>query len=374
MPRKKPASRSEPTPMDEGAQILEAAAKAGADYAMEQVDGEHFRDWVYDQMLEAERMRKADPSSVFPADTPAGAKRAARNMLQQLEWDTKRQMDQREIIDLSGAKGVFESGSVSWVKDTYGITVHDVTSAFFDSFVETLNSPSAREWLAEEVLTRIQELRGGSESTRVLESTTPTEQQLVDYFIFNAEDVDVGTFSRAKTDEVAAHFGIDSEKAFRALGALARRGLLKKTRDVMKRHRGKTAVGYQWWEYGWKPGDLARYEASADSLREPARARGHRVADFSTLPEVIEHAGRQGGATHVRVAGAGTTILYPLDGGKYEEAKVWRQGGYWHGQAPGDRTIVNRLPSGAQLIDDYLARGWQKTAETRRQRAAPRRR
>ena len=27
----------------------------------------------------------------------------------------------------------------------------------------------------------------------------PTEAQLVDYFIFDAEDIDVGTFSRAKT-------------------------------------------------------------------------------------------------------------------------------------------------------------------------------
>jgi hypothetical protein len=278
MPSKKTTKRHrESTPMDEGAQILEAAAKAGADYAMEQVDGEHFRDWVDDQMLEAERMRKADPDSVFPADTPAGAKRAARNMLQQLEWDTKRQMDQREVLDLSGAKGVFESGSASWVKDTYGITVHDVTSAFFDSFVETLNSLSTREWLTDEILVKGEEIR------------------------------------------------------------------------------------------------------SVPKSRLGARERGHRVADFSTLPEVIEHAGRQGGATYVRVAGAGTTILYPLDGGKYEEAKVWRQGGYWHGQAPGDRTIVNRLPIGAQLIDDYLARGWQKTAEARRQnhhqtRAAPRRR
>jgi len=159
MPRK-PAKRREPTPMDEGAAILDAATKAGADYAMEQVGSGHFRDWVYDQMVEAERMRAADPGSVFPSDTPAGAKKAARNMLQQLEWDTKRQMDPREVLDLSGAKGAFESGSAAWVRDTYGITVQDVTGAFFDSFVEELNRPSTREWLTDEVLLQSEELRG----------------------------------------------------------------------------------------------------------------------------------------------------------------------------------------------------------------------
>jgi hypothetical protein len=36
----------------------------------------------------------------------------------------------------------------------------------------------------------------------------------------------------------------------------------------MKKHRGQTAVGYQWWEYGWKPGDRARYEARKDAVSE----------------------------------------------------------------------------------------------------------
>jgi hypothetical protein len=271
MPRKK--ANREPSPKEEGAQILEAAAKAGADYAMEQVGGDHFHDWVWEQLVEAERMRATDPSSVFPNDTPAGAKRAARNMLQQLEWDTKRQMGAREVLDLSGAKGVFESGSASWVRDTYGITERDVTSAFFDSFVEALKSPSTVAWLTDEVLQQGEELRGAVKSKLAREARRPTA------------------------------------------------------------HR---------------------------------RPSGHQVADFSTLPEIIEHARREGGATHVRVAGANTTIYYPTSDGEYEQAKVWRQGGYWHGQAPGDRAIVGRLPAGEQAIDDYLARGWQRTAEARR--------
>jgi hypothetical protein len=87
----------------------------------------------------------------------------------------------------------------------------------------------------------------------------PSEAQLIDFFIFDAEDIDIGTFSRAETDEVAAHFKIDPKAAYRALNALAKKDLLSKTRDTMKKHRGAHAVGYQWWEYYWKPGDLERF-------------------------------------------------------------------------------------------------------------------
>ena len=160
---------------EEGAEILMAAEKAGADYAEEQVGSEHFRDWVYDQMIEADRMRKADPDSVVPLESMADARRVARNMLQQLEWDTKRQMDSREILELSGAKGVFDSGSASWVKGTYGITAHEVGEAFFTGFVEELKKPTTRDWLAEEVL---QQHEGADGEQTVRESTTLTRQQL----------------------------------------------------------------------------------------------------------------------------------------------------------------------------------------------------
>ena len=157
---RKPARRREPTPKQEGQQILEAAAKAGTDYAHEQVGSPHFSDWVSDQIAEVEEMRKRDPSSVIPLETPADARKVARNMLQQLEWDTKRQLDSREILEMSGATGVFGAGSDDWVRDTYGITRQDVTSAFFDAFDEQLKSESTRQWLTDEVLTRSEEIRG----------------------------------------------------------------------------------------------------------------------------------------------------------------------------------------------------------------------
>ena len=178
MPRKTPKSRREPTPKQEGEQIIEAADKAGADYANEQVGGDHFRDWVYDQVAEAERMRASNPDSVFPSDTPDGAKRAARNMLQQLEWDTKRQMDQREILELSGATGVFSAGSADWARDTYGITVKDVTDAFFAAFDAELEKPAVRQWLTDLVLEINEDVRGVRKSELVRDEDSPEKSVL----------------------------------------------------------------------------------------------------------------------------------------------------------------------------------------------------
>lgn len=378
MPRKK--SKREPTPMEEGEQIIESAEKAGADYAQEQVGSPHFRDWVHDQLAEAERMRAADPSSVLPLETPDDAKKVARNMLKQLEWDTKRQMEHTEIEELSGASGVLSSGNAAWVKDTYGITAHDVGKSFFEGFSEELDKPTTREWLTDEILQAIEgvqgvgsvnEARGGvvraaartgmtpeqretivaalrhygadlssdgfiahgekvlgvrpeiskgrlrmvsktgqllasfpvanigtgvadfvekfwfwkpvtvASEVRETHAPLPTEEQIINYFLFDAEDVDVGTFSRAKTDEVAAHFGMSQAAAFRALDALAKKGVLQKTRDVMKGRHGKKAVGYQWWEYGWKSGDRERYESRSDGRRDdrPGIARETKWVD-----------------------------------------------------------------------------------------------
>src|SRR5208282_1545895 len=105
------------------------AEKAGADYAHEQLAGSYFQDWVWEQMVEAERMRKENPDSVIPTDTPAGARKVARNMLQQLEWDTKRELD----ITAVG----FEAGDAKEV---------------FAGFDEELHKPVTVEWLTDIIL------------------------------------------------------------------------------------------------------------------------------------------------------------------------------------------------------------------------------
>lgn len=100
---------------------------AGIQYATAQLESDHFTDWVRSQIIEAARM---PPEEVLPLDTVQDARVIAKNMLQQLEWDTKRELDAREIERLSGgdAKG------------------------FFEGFHRGVTNPSTVEWLAEEIL------------------------------------------------------------------------------------------------------------------------------------------------------------------------------------------------------------------------------
>jgi hypothetical protein len=105
----------------------------------------------------------------------------------------------------------------------------------------------------------------------------------------------------------------------------------------------------------------------ASEARRPmahAARRGHRVADFTTLPEIIAHAQAEG-ATHVVVSRSGATVYFPIrSGGRYEEAILWHEHGYWHSPAPTHTKIVERLPKGAEPIGEYLA-GGQVAAERR---------
>lgn len=141
----------------EGQKILEDAEAAGEKFVHDQVGGDYFRDWVRDQLYEASRM---DPSTVLPLETKSDARTIARNMLQQLEWDTKRDLDTREILRLSGAAGVFDIGSEDWVRDKYGIKSGNVVDEFMGGFQRVLHDPKLRDHLAEEILEMNQDLRG----------------------------------------------------------------------------------------------------------------------------------------------------------------------------------------------------------------------
>ena len=81
-------------------------------------------------------------------------------------------------------------------------------------------------------------------------------------------------------------------------------------------------------------------------------ATSPRVADFDSLDDLIAHAGSELGATHAVIAGPETKIYFPRGGQHpYEEARVWRKGGYWHAEGPGARTGVRRLPAEARPIE-----------------------
>ncbi len=87
-----------------------------------------------------------------------------------------------------------------------------------------------------------------------------------------------------------------------------------------------------------------------ESRRGVVRSPQH-VADFNTLHDLINHAHRELGATHVSGEDAHTKIYFPRGGRHpYEEATVWRKGSYWHAQGPGARTGVEHLPRDAKPI------------------------
>jgi len=163
-----------------------------------------------------------------------------------------------------------------------GWPMRDVQSVSLQSLRDLVRPVSAK--LADEISRVVQ--AGSHIGGRLVHTgveTSPTERQILDFMLVDAEDIDRGTFSRTTTEEVATHFKIDPKVAYKRLNALAKRGVLDKTRDIMKKHRGAHAVGWQFWEYSWKPGD----EAYADTIRTP-RTVGN------PLPTVVEPVTKQG--------------------------------------------------------------------------------
>lgn len=121
------------------------AEAAGAKYATDQLASEYFADWVRDQMLEASQ---ADPDTMLPLETKADAMVIAKNMLKQLEWDTKRELRGQELADLIGASS----------------TSHTDIKEFFEGFRNTCDA--SRDWLADELLEIKGEMGGGAVEAR----------------------------------------------------------------------------------------------------------------------------------------------------------------------------------------------------------------
>jgi hypothetical protein len=110
----------------------------GEQYAQDQLQGEYFQDWIRDQLLEASRM---PPEDVLPLETKRDAMVIARNMLQDLEQDAKRNLDE--------------------------------DAAFWKGFRSALDD--SREWLADELLQIKSEMGGGgTEEARRSRRNRPT--------------------------------------------------------------------------------------------------------------------------------------------------------------------------------------------------------
>jgi hypothetical protein len=121
----------------------------------------------------------------------------------------------------------------------------------------------------------------------------------------------------------------------------------------------------------WIETDSGEFVPVEGAMRKPKEivneTRHHRVADFSTLPELIEHAKAVDGATHSLVSGRTITIFFPRSDGRYDSAVPWQERGYWHLPAATDRVVVTRLPTGAEPIGSQTQRvGRRVTASGRR--------
>jgi hypothetical protein len=101
----------------------------------------------------------------------------------------------------------------------------------------------------------------------------------------------------------------------------------------------------------------------ADEVSEAPRRR-RVVRDFASIPALIDHARDVDGATHMLIKGHAVKLYYPhSDGKQYQEATPWQERGYWHAPAPGERTVVKRLPPGAESIGSHTRRAGTRTAE-----------
>jgi hypothetical protein len=110
-----------------------SAQAAGEQYAEKQIKSTHFDDWVRDQLIEASKMPE---DQVLPLETPDDARKIARRMLQQLEWDAKRDSGDADVPE--GQEEAFWRGFHKYCME-------------------------AVPWLADELLTLNREMRGAAE-------------------------------------------------------------------------------------------------------------------------------------------------------------------------------------------------------------------
>ena len=218
----------------------------GAQYAQDQVAGEYFMDWVRNQMIEAEEMGRREPGSVFPLGTKAAYKKLARNMLQQLEWDTKREMDPHEIHNLGATD----------------------PRAFFSGFVEELKSDSTVNWLADEIET-IHKQSGGPEvdEARAGSGELPEElKSVIGTLAHNRQFTiqDLEQYTQFDRPHIAS-------RAKSMIGKMVKMGYLERT---SRGHYFPTKAGWAWIDGGMN--EAHRPHAPAPHMLPPGPVRHRR--------------------------------------------------------------------------------------------------
>ncbi len=238
---KEPETAMEARKDDE--QILNAAEKAGIRYANDQLGSDYFMDWVREQVAEAEQMRRNDPSSVMPTETKSQARKVARNMLQQLEWDTKRELN---VLDYVSAGDV---------------RPEEVVKKFYEGFDWALRGDPApgdqkvEDWLADEILALSGEARGGG-ARETRRERTPSIDMYQEAQIFINGKYQVGfTFTPSRGPEAAA----------REVLSLTRDG------DIIEVKQGQEV-----WTYKVAGKGNAKRLVTVRETREAYGRRGHR--------------------------------------------------------------------------------------------------
>ena len=124
---------------------IDKAKKTGEKYAEDQITSDYFQDWVHKQMLEASTSAvdiAAGLEIYALAKEKRAADRLAKNMLQQLRWDTERGLGDREITDLLRAAGISNPRDKA----------RELGPVFWSAMRQKLDSSDVRSWLAEEVI------------------------------------------------------------------------------------------------------------------------------------------------------------------------------------------------------------------------------
>ena len=101
---------SVPSPADR--RTARGAEVRGEQYANDQIQSDYFMEWVREQLAEAARM---PPEDVLPLETKSDARVIAKNMLQQLEWDAKRDLQEDDAFWRGFRKAL--DGSREWLAD-----------------------------------------------------------------------------------------------------------------------------------------------------------------------------------------------------------------------------------------------------------------
>lgn len=129
----------------EGKKILSNAKAKGRSYAIEQIESDHYADFLASSIYEAEQ----HPESHHLVRSKAEAMRAARDYIVDLKHDISRNLEVSAVFKYP-----------SYIPSSYGIKAQDIHDAFWEGLHEALDRKVTQSWLADEILFRSKEAAG----------------------------------------------------------------------------------------------------------------------------------------------------------------------------------------------------------------------